>query len=268
MIYKDYKRNHVIVPGREDALFSFLNQEHEGRKHKLQNSFSSNSEDALTWSCFDVLASLPSLDKAAALDEILEDAFNGSSPLSFRARGIGNGDISIHVGKQYRGISTKESTEVDASIEAPGVLVFFEAKLYSSVSPAVLPEKPHDQIARKLRVGLDSIANDQREFFFVFLDLAPVGTMALRKPKEEAVGLPGSGYQDKWRSAWIFQYYKNGRNNSLRPLAEALDGVVHPPVESVAARMGWLTWADLFKCTLRAVLATRPCHSEGKTNAT
>ena len=68
-------------------------------------------EDALTWSCFDLLASLPSLDKAAALDEILEDAFGGSSPLSFRSRGINNKDIAIHIGKQYTGISTKEATE-------------------------------------------------------------------------------------------------------------------------------------------------------------
>lgn len=257
MIYKDYQRNHVIVPGREDALASFLRQDYKGMQHKLKNAISSNSEDALTWSCFDVLASLPSLDKAAALDEILEDAFSGNSPVSFRARGLSNEDISVHVGKQYTGILTKEATEVDASIEAPGILVFFEAKLYSSVSPAAPPEKPHDQIARKLRVGLDSAANDKREFFFVFLDLAPVDMMFTRRPKTEAVGLPGGGYRDKWRSAWIFQYYKVGRNNSLRPLADALAGVPHPPIETVAARMGWLTWADLFKCTMRAALAAR-----------
>jgi hypothetical protein len=144
-----------------------------------------------------------------------------------------------------------------ASVEAPGVLVFFEAKLYSAVSPAAPPEKPHDQIARKLRVGLDSIANDDREFFFVFLDLAPADMLIQRKTKHEAVVQPGGGYRDKWRSAWLFQYYKVGRNNSLRPLAEALEGVAHPSVEAVAARMGWLTWADLFKCTMRAALAAR-----------
>ena len=257
MIYKEYKRNHVIVPGREDALASFLKQDYKGMQHKLKNAVSSNSEDALTWSCFDVLASLPSLDKAAALDEILEDAFGGSSPLSFRSRGISNEDIEIYIGKQYTGGLTKEATEVDASIEAPGVLVFFEAKLYSAVSLAAPPEKPHDQIARKLRVGLDSIVQGEREFFFVFLDLAPVKIMFQRSTKQEAVGQPGSGYKDKWKSAWLFQYYKNGRNNSLRPLSEALEGVAHQPVEAVAASMGWLTWADLFKCTMRATMATK-----------
>src|SRR5688572_21470194 len=60
MIYKDYQRNHVIVPGREDALASFLRQDYQGMRHKLRNANNSNSEDALTWSCFDVLASLPS----------------------------------------------------------------------------------------------------------------------------------------------------------------------------------------------------------------
>jgi hypothetical protein len=257
MIYKNYQRNHVIVPGREDALACFLKQDYKGMQHKLKNAISSNSEDALTWSCFDILASLPSLDKATALDEILEDSFEGSSPLSFRVRGIGNKDIGVHVGKQYTGVSTKESTEVDASVEAPGVLVFFEAKLYSAVSPAAPPEKLHDQIARKLRVGLDSMVNTEREFFFVFLDLAPADKMFLRKRKNEAVGKPGGGYRDKWRSAWLFQYYKFGRNNSLSPLAKALEGIAHPPVEAVAARMGWLTWADLFKCTMRAALAAR-----------
>ena len=71
------------------------------------------------------------------------------------------------------------------------------------------------------------------------------------------MGQLGGGYKDKWRSAWLFQYYKVGRNKSLRPLAEALAGVAHPPVEAVAARMGWLTWADLFKCTMRAALAAK-----------
>lgn len=257
MKYEKYQRNHVILPGREEALESFLNQDYKGMQHKLRNAVSSNSEDALTWSCFDILASLPSLDKAVALDEIMEDSFLGDSPLSFQSRDIKNKDIDIYIGKSYTGISTKESTEVDASIEAPGILVFIEAKLYSSVSPASLPEKPHDQIARKLRVGLDSIKNEDREFFFVFLDIAPADVMFQRRKKSVVLETSGGGYKDKWRSAWLFNYYKNGRNKSLRPLAEALEGVDSPPVETVAEHMGWLTWADLFKCTMRAVLAVK-----------
>jgi len=257
MIYEKYQRNHVILPGREEALESFLKQDYKGMQHKLRNAVSSNSEDALTWSCFDILENLPSLDKAAALDEILADSFEGNCPLSFKANGIESTDITIHVGKSYTGASTKESTEVDASIEAPGILVFIEAKLYSSVSPASPPEKPHDQIARKLRVGLDSPTSEPKEFYFVFLDIAPVDVMHERREKAKAIGASGGGYKDKWRSAWLFKYYKRGSNNSLRPLEEALKGIDHPPVELVASRMGWLTWADLFKCTLRAVLSTR-----------
>lgn len=257
MIYEKYQRNHVILPGREEALESFLKQDYKGMQHKLRNAVSSNSEDALTWSCFDVLANLPYLDKAAALDEVLEDSFQGKRPFSFKARGIESKDINIHVGKSYTGASTKESTEVDASIEAPGILVFVEAKLYSSVSPASPPEKPHDQIARKLRVGLDSPTTEAKEFHFVFLDIAPADVMYERREKAEAVGESGGGYKDKWRSAWLFKYYKHGSNNSLRPLEEALEGIAHPPVELVASRMGWLTWGDLFKCTLRAVLSCR-----------
>jgi len=257
MKYEKYQRNHVILSGREEALESFLKQDYKGMQHKLKNAVSSNSEDALTWSCFDILANYPSLDKASTLDEILEDSFQGNSPLSFRSRGIENKEIDIFIGKSYTGNSTNESTEVDASIEAPGILVFIEAKLYSSVSPASPPEKPHDQIARKLRVGLDSLTNDKQEFFFLFLDIAPAEIMYERKKKEVAVGTTGGGYKDKWRSAWLFKYYKQGRNNSLRPLAEALDGIKIPSVEMVAENMGWLTWADLFKCTMRAVLSSR-----------
>jgi hypothetical protein len=257
VIYKDYHRNHVIVPGREAALAAFLDQDYKGMRHKRKNAMSSNSEDALTWSCFDMLESLPGIGKSAALDEILDDAFDGGSPLSFRKRGIADHDINIYVGKQYTGIATAEATEVDASIEAPGVLVFVEAKLYSAVSPPAPPDKPHDQIARKLRVGLDSIVKGEREFFFIFLDVAPADMMFELRAKDEAVGQAGGGYKGKWRSAWFYKYYKEGRNNSLRPLADALEGVAHPPVETVAARMGWLTWADLFKCTMRAVLAAK-----------
>lgn len=255
MIYKRHQRNHVIVPGREAALEAFLDQDYKGMRHKRRNAASSHSEDALTWSCFDVLANLPSVDKASALDEIVDDAFDGKSPLSFRDRRIESRDITIHVGKTYKGMAPKEETEVDASLEAPGVLVFFEAKLYSSVSPAAPPKKPHDQVVRKLRVGLHDSAATGREFYFVFLDLAPSKMMYEARSKTDAVGGKGGGYHDKWRSAWLFQYYKRGRNGSLRPLADAISGIAHPPVKTVAARMGWLTWADLFKCTLRAVIA-------------
>lgn len=251
MIYQNYERNHVIVPGREKALANFLDQ-----TYKRKNAVSSNSEDALTWSCFDLIASLPNLDKAAALDEIFEDAFEGESPLSFQSREIPNSDIDVHVGKTYNGTTLDEETEVDASIEAPGILVFFEAKLYSSVHAAnPLENKRHDQIARKLRVGLDSVSGDDREFYFVFLDIAPVDKMYERRGKEEAIQAgAGGSYKDKWRSAWLYQYYKKGANGSLRPLTDALEKIESGPEEEVARRMGWLTWADLFKCVLRAVL--------------
>jgi hypothetical protein len=104
MIYKEYQRNHVILPGREDALAAFLKQDYKGMQHKLKNAVSSNSEDALTWSCFDVIQSLAALDKASASDEILEDSFHGRSPLSFRTRQINTKSITIHVGKKYTGL--------------------------------------------------------------------------------------------------------------------------------------------------------------------
>ena len=62
-IYKDHKLNHVIGVGRENALEEFLNGTYKNVNHKRKNSYSSNSEDAVTWSCFDMISQLPDLKK-------------------------------------------------------------------------------------------------------------------------------------------------------------------------------------------------------------
>ncbi|MEC4749548.1 hypothetical protein [Methylomicrobium sp. Wu6] len=254
MIYQDYQRNHVIVPGREKDLEDFLKQDYNGMRHKWRNRSNSNSEDALTWSCFDLLSSFPPQKKIAVLDEIFEDAYQGESPLSFKDGQFQENQIQIHIGKQYTGLSSNESTEVDVSIELPGKLIFIEAKLYSAVSMAKPPEKPHDQIARKLRIGFDSPLQDTREFFFIFLDIAPLDKLTKRKTKSVALAPSKNGFDDKWKSAWLFNYYKVGRNKSLKPLRDALAGIDTPPVESIAKNMGWLTWGDLFKSVLKGVI--------------
>ncbi|HWR57430.1 MAG TPA: hypothetical protein VN328_00960 [Thermodesulfovibrionales bacterium] len=235
---------------------TFLKSDYKGMRHKWNNGFSSNSEDALTWSCFDILSHIPLSIKIAALDEIFEDAYQGQSNFQFKNGKFKEDQIQIHIGKQYTGLTSKESTEVDASIELPGKLIFFEVKLYSTVSMASLPEKQHDQIARKLRIGLDSPLRDTREFFFIFLDIAPLDKLTKRKSKTEALSPSKSGFDDKWKSAWLFNYYKFGRNNSLSPLKKALDGIEIPPVQTVAENMGWLTWGDLFKIVLRGMIQT------------
>jgi len=257
MIYKDYRRNHVILPGREYALETFLKQDYKGMRHKWKYRLSSHSEDALTWSCFDILSSLPLSKKIAALDEIFEDAYQCKSNFVFKNGRFKENQIQIHIGKQYTGSSSNdEATEVDASIELPGKLIFFEAKLFSTVSMASPPEKPHDQIARKLRIGLDSPLRDIREFFFIFLDIAPPEILTKRKNKSEALAPSKRGFEDKWKSAWLFNYYKYGRNNSLSPLKKALKGIDIPPVQSIADNMGWLTWGDLFKIVLKGMIQT------------
>jgi len=256
MIYNDYKRNHVIFPGREEALKNFLEQRYDGiGPHKWKNGFNSHSEDALTWSCFDLLSNFPMPKKISVLDEIFEDAYQGKSKLLFKNGCFQEDEIQIHIGKQYTGLSSKEKTEVDASIELPGKLIFFEAKLYSTVSMASPPDnKPFDQIARKLRIGLDSPLQDIREFYFIFLDIAPLEKLTRRKNKSVALAPANKGFEDKWKSAWLFNYYKSGRNNSLRPLKEALINIPSAQsVESIAENMGWLTWSDLFKTILRGM---------------
>jgi hypothetical protein len=255
MIYEDYKRNHVVLPGRENALEMFLKQDYKGMRHKWKNGFNSHSEDALTWSCFDVIANFQLKKKVSVLNEIFEDAYQNNEKLVLDEGKYENGQIEIHIGKQYTGLSSMESTEVDASIELPEKLVFFEAKLYSTVSMASPPDKPHDQIARKLRIGLDSPLHDRREFFFIFLDIAPVEKLTKRMSKEDALSPLRGGFHEKSKSAWLFNYYKHGRNNSLKPLTNALKGIDIPPVESISENMGWLTWSDLFKSVLRGTIS-------------
>jgi hypothetical protein len=253
MIYEDYRRNHVILPGREGELKKFLRPEYKS-KYKCN----SHSEDALTWSCFDIISQLPFPKKIKTLDEILEDSFNNGKDkftcnFKFKDQNYEENDISIFIGKKYHRTSVKEEkTEVDASIELPDKIIFFEAKLFSSISLAdESNHKPHDQIARKLRVGLDYSKHENKEFYFIFLDIAPPSTLlkfAKEKSKEKAL----ENSKDKWKSAWWFNYYKMGRNNSLSPLKKVLEGVDIPPIESVAKNMGWLTWSDLFKIVLRS----------------
>jgi hypothetical protein len=119
------------------------------------------------------------------------------------------------------------------------------------------PEKKHDQIARKLRIGLDLPLQNTREFFFIFLDIAPREILTKRINKSEALAPSKKGFEDKWKSAWLFNYYKFGRNNSLSPLKKALEGIDIPPIKSIAANMGWLTWGDLFKIVLRGMIPER-----------
>jgi hypothetical protein len=173
MIYKNYQRNHVIIPGREKALEDFLKQDYKGLHHKWKNGISSHSEDALTWTCFEILSS-----------------------------------FSLN--------------------------------------------KKHDQIARKLRVGLD--CSENKDFYFIFLDIAPEKILMQRKSKKEASSLKKNGFYDKWKSAWWFNYYKHGRNNSLKPLKDCLEGIKINSEKSIANKMGWLTWSDLYKNILRGLI--------------
>jgi len=251
--YRNPEDNHVIWPGRAKALREFIEQPYAGMKHKLKNAHSSNSEDALTWSCFDVLAHVAYDARRRALMDIWE--------LSFGTRDAPDGVLSgtIAIGKPY---GDEEATEVDASIEGPGVLVFIEAKLYAPMSQASPSKnKPHNQIERKLRVGLREAARGKKSFYFVLLDLAPLDTLRMLNPGaslEEATTTPAAGFGRKWLTAYWFARYKYGSRGSHAPLRKLLRDARFddPNARDVAARMGWLTWADLYKAVLRAAVET------------
>jgi len=236
MKYTTYLRNHAVYPEREKALHTFLNAtlDRNGKqeKHKLRHCRSSNSEDALTWSCFDVLRQQPHKNIVQALNEIMEDAFEGKTDFLFE----NEQDIEIHIGKNYFASAIREDTELDVSIETADKLIFIEAKLYSKIS---LPDDttPYDQIIRKLRVGLDVAKRENKKFYFIFLDIAPMNKI-LQYGKEKAV------------SAAHFKQYKEYSN----ALAGKLINNTYENLEKVSENMGWLTWASLFKTVLRAVI--------------
>ena len=252
--YSDNKRNHVIIPGREKKLKTFLNSSYKGLNHKLKNSYSSNSEDAITWSCFDIISQLSDSKKIVALDEIIEHSFSGNDmnrpTFSFKNEDI----IKVEVGRNYKGPITGEETELDASIETSTKIIFIEAKLYESISLKD-KSKPYDQIAKKIRVGLDYASEEQKEFYFIFLDIAPRDKLyafsSEKKNIKNAMKLP----KKKWKSVWWFNRYKKGWRGSLKPLEEILIGIpTSQGTESISDNMGWLTWSDLFKITMRGMI--------------
>ena len=250
--YDDYKLNHVIVPGRENALDDFLNGNFKGVNHKRKNSFSSNSEDALTWSCFDIISQLPESRKNEILDDIIEHSYCEKDMIKKTFSFADESEIDIKVGKVFKALSINEETELDASIETVKKVVFIEAKLYSSISlEDKKNSKPHDQIAKKIRVGLDYASKQNKEFFFIFLDLAPRQKLYdfsnEKKSLENASKLPTK----KWKSVFWFNRYK--RNPSI--LKKKLSNInSSQSTESICENMGWLTWADLFKITMRSLI--------------
>jgi hypothetical protein len=161
----------------------------------------------------------------------------------------------IHVGKRYGEL--REETEVDASIEGDRVLVFIEAKLYSPMSLADEENrKPHDQIVRKLRVGLKEAQRIGRTtFYLIILDIAPNEILRTLKPPgttlADARGTKRRGFAAKWLTAYWFRRYKN----VVTPLRSVLHDIPDVDAHAVAANMGWLTWSDVFKTVLRATIA-------------
>jgi hypothetical protein len=243
VVYDDYRSNFVVCPGREGQLQKFVRQNFGGIMHKLKATRSSNSEDALTWSCFDTLRWLPADLRGVALSNLWELAFE-DEPMP-----PGFATAEIHIGKSYG--RSPNRTEVDASIEDNSVLVFVEAKLYSAMSLAD-DKKPHDQLARKIRIGLQEAHLSDRAFYLIVLDIAPHEQLRGLKPGAslaDANSSKGGGFRRKWLTAYWFSRYKG--KSSVSPLQSVLEGIDGANPRQMARHMGWLTWADVFKAVLR-----------------
>jgi hypothetical protein len=251
VVYEDYRDNFAIWPGSEPALQKFVNQMYGDQPHKLRHTKSSNSEDALTWSCFDALRQVDETSRASALANLWTLAFEGVTAPA----GLTGGKIIV--GEKYG--KKGDETEVDASIEGEGVLVFIEAKLYSSMSLKDKSKgKEYDQIAKKLRVGLKESQRTGKEFYFIILDIAPKEALRTLNPRpslKDAESAARGGFPSKWNTAFWFSRYK-GIDGDVSPLREVLEGIPGVDAKVVARNMGWLTWPDVYKAVLRAVIAS------------
>src|SRR5690606_28378222 len=244
MQYKTLYENHAYYPDRIDALIDYLTpiSKTNGKQllHKFRYARYSNSEDALTWSCFDALRMQSFEKRVRALNEIMRDSFENNNKSLMNSFNV-NEEIYIHIGKNYS-TNTNETTEVDVSFESGNKLVFIEAKLYSKIS---LPSEttPYDQIIRKLRIGLDVAKRENKQFFFIFLDIASEDKI-LNYGEEKAV------------SAQYFKQYKNFEHykDDSETFAEMLIPNTFESIEKVSENMGWLTWASLFKIVLRSII--------------
>ncbi len=213
-IYDDFRDNHVIWPGREPHLVKFLRQSFKGINHKMKNARSANSEDALTWSCFDTLRNVSKGRRALALDELWELAYGDmTAPDGLEAS-------TIHIGKSY-GVG-KKTTEVDLSFEGNGFPWFWvEAKLYSPVSQADPGnDKPHNQIERKLTIGLRAAQAMHKDFYFILLDIAPADCLAQLNPGASLAAAMGkaSGFW-RWQMAHVLLVHSLQIRSSGEPEA-------------------------------------------------
>lgn len=142
---------------------------------------------------------------APALEELWELAF-GDMPAP-----KGLGAATIEIGKKY-GVG-KKTTEVDLSFEGEGFLILVEAKLYSPMSqadPSPENRKRHNQIGRKLTIGLPSAKTNNQDFYFILLDIAPPDCLAKLEPRVNLKRAEGkaSGFGGKWLTSYWFYLWR------------------------------------------------------------
>jgi hypothetical protein len=118
--------------------------------------------------------------------------------------------------------------------------------------------KPHDQIVRKLRAGVKEAQRSGKKFYFLILDIAPKEILRGLKPGvslSEASRKTRGGFGSKWLTAYWYSRYKEVRG-SVSPLRAVLKDIPGVDAKDVARNMGWLTWTDVYKVVLRAMIAS------------
>ena len=93
--------------------------------------------------------------------------------------------------------------------------------------------------------------------YFLILDIAPKEILRSLNPgvslAEAKSTKQRSGFASKWLTAYWFSRYKGG--SSVTPLSEVLKDIPSADAETMSKNMGWLVWSDIFKITLRSVIA-------------
>jgi hypothetical protein len=93
-------------------------------------------------------------------------------------------------------------------------------------------------------------------FYFLILDIAPKEILRSLNPGvslADAKSTKRGGFASKWLTAYWFSRYKGG--SSVTPLREVLKDIPGADARAISKNMGWLVWSDVFKITLRSVMA-------------
>lgn len=236
-VYKKPKY-HPYLKGTDLKDPDFLNKQKEvfkrGKASNLPKICSENSEDALTWHYFSPLKTAADREKERWIREFIRKAFGKNVDKGFN--NLGEAEVMLWRGKEVepymvppKSYPRKEGkTEVDVILSIPSeAIIFVEAKYKSPISKRTTHDPERDQIIRNIDVGTNYANENELDFYFVML----------------------TRENDRRSKHFLDQYRKN-----VKKIVSKLSHRANICIEaqSIANAIGYLTWKELSKITLKS----------------